>query len=141
MVSAYGDEGGTCELASWRGSAAGQIVNVTCHSTTGAFQQRDFTVTYAATNNLMGQNGRTEANALATGTASSYRPAVQYDSAPGARVTVTHLSTGIYRVAFAGSEGNSARGGDVQVGAVATSNAHSVASTSTPPPTPQPWTS
>ena len=122
-VSAFGNAPGDCELVKWFGSAAGEVVDVNCYSGSHAAQNRAFLVTYAATNNLMGQNSGVDANAFAHGTSPVYQPLVQYANGRGARVTVVHYSTGSYEVLAAGSKGNIAEwGGDVQVNSVGASD-------------------
>jgi hypothetical protein len=101
-------------------------VTVDCRTAAGAFQNREFMVTYAATNNLMGLNRKTEASALAAGQAAIYQPAVQYSSVRGGRVTIIHENTGRYEAVFVGSEGTFANGGDIQVNAVSGRNVHCV---------------
>jgi hypothetical protein len=125
-VSPDGAVPGDCELVGWRGSKQGEVVDVDCFSDAGARQDRSFMVSYASSNNLMGLNGKTEASALASGAAAVYQPSVQYDSTRGARVTVVRYSTGTYEVLFAGSEGTSANGGDIQVNAVGSSDRHCI---------------
>ena len=118
-VSAYGNEPGSCELEGWTGSAKGELVNVDCYTLHHAAQNREFIVTYATANSLLGINGQTVANAFANGSSALYQPKVQFDSHKGARVSVVHYSTGDYGVLAVGSGGNvGARGGDVQVSAV-----------------------
>jgi hypothetical protein len=126
-VSPYGAEAGDCELAGWHGTAAGEVVDVNCFTAAHAAVNRRFMVTYAATNNVMGQNGFTDANAYAAKTTTIYQPAVQYSSARGARVTVVRYGTGVYEVLPAGSGGDFAHwGGDVQVNAVGTNGAYCI---------------
>jgi hypothetical protein len=126
-VTPFGAGAGDCELAGWHGSAIGEVISVNCFTVAHAPQNREFMVTYAATNNLMGQNGFTDASAYATKTAALYQPAIQYGSAHGARVSVVHYSTGSYEVLPVGSGGDFADwGGDVQVNAVGTNGAHCV---------------
>ena len=123
-VSAFGNAPGDCELVKWFGSSAGEVVDVNCYSGSHAAQNRAFLITYAATNNLMGQNSGVDANAFAHGTAAVYQPLVQYANGRGARVTVVHYATGSYEVLAAGSKGNIAEwGGDVQVNSVGASDA------------------
>ena len=128
-VSPDGAVPGDCELVGWHGSSQGELVDVDCFSDSGARQDRSFTVTYASSTNLMGLNGKTEASALPSSTAAVYQPYVQYDSTRGARVTVARYSTGSYEVLFAGSEGTSANGGDIQVNAVGSSDRHCIVDT------------
>ena len=122
-VSAYGSEAGSCQVASWSGTKSAQLVGVDCFTAAGAPQNRDFTIAYARGGNLMGLDGQVDANALANGTSAVYQPAVQYDSAHGARVTVVHLDTGYYEVVAAGSSPTRRAGGgdgDAQVTTVGT---------------------
>src|SRR5262249_30215671 len=77
-VSAYGFVPGSCQLAKWTATPTAQLIYVDCFSVTGAGQDRDFTVSYARGNNLMGQNGLQDANALADGRADLYQPRVQF---------------------------------------------------------------
>ena len=124
-LSAYGNTPGDCELGGWKGSASGELVNVDCYGVGHVLADRDFIITYASANSIMGINGQVVANAFANSKAAVYQPAVQYDSAKGAKVTVAHLATGRYNVLTAGSAGNVAKfGGDVQVNAVGTNGRH-----------------
>jgi hypothetical protein len=124
-VSPYGNAAGDCQPVAWHGSPVGEVVDVACRNAGGAFANRVFMVTYAATNNLMGLNGKTDANALSGSGAALVQPSVQYDSASGARVTVIHTNTGQYQVALVGSRGNRS-GGDVQLSAVGDMNRHCI---------------
>ncbi len=125
-VSPYGLTAGDCQPVGWHGSATGEVVDVDCRNAAGAFANRQFTVTYAAANNLMGLNGKTTANALEGSGAALIQPSVQYDSARGARVTIIHTDTGMYEVALVGSRGNRTNGGDVQVSAVGDTGRHCI---------------
>lgn len=126
-LSPYGNAPGGCELVGWTGSASGELVNVDCFGVGHVPADRDFIVTYASGNSLLGINGQVVANAFANGKAGLYQPAVQYDSVKGARVTVVHLRTGLYEVYPAGSSGNAAKfGGDFQLNAVGTRGRHCI---------------
>jgi hypothetical protein len=126
-VTAYGVAPGDCQLAGWKGSAKGEVVDVDCFTSGHAGQNREFDVTYAASNSLLGINGQVDANALANGRGAVYQPAVQYDSKRGARVTVAHYATGSYEVLAAGSAGNTGLwGGDVQVNSIGSDGKHCV---------------
>lgn len=121
-VTAYGNEPGSCQLVGWKGSAKGILVNVDCYTTPHVFENREFIVTYAATNSLMGLNGTVAANAFANGNGAVYQPGDQYNSVRHARITVVHYQTGDYEVLPAGSAGSVSHwGGDVQVSAVGSS--------------------
>jgi len=102
-VSAYGGSGGACQVASWTSTGAGQRVGVDCFSATGARQNRPFTLVYARANNLMGLNGKVDANALVGLGGTVYQPRYQYDSKHLARVTIVHLDRGEYEALLAGS--------------------------------------
>jgi hypothetical protein len=102
-VSAYGAGAGNCLLAGWRSTRTGQQISVDCFAASGARQDRLFTVEYVRGNNLMGINGKIDANALANGSAALYQPRVQFDSGRRAKVTVIHLDRGLYEVVFVGS--------------------------------------
>lgn len=121
MVTGYGNAAGNCQTTGWRGSATGEIVNVNCRNSAGHFANREFMVTYAAANNLMGLNGKVTANAFVTARPGVYQPADQYDSVSGARVTVTHVNPGYYFVAFGGSRSTHS-GGHIEVNAVGSTN-------------------
>ena len=125
-VSPYGSTAGDCQPVGWHGSASGEVVNVDCRNSAGAFANRQFTVTYAAASNLMGLNGKTTANALEGSGAALIQPSVQYDSTRGARVTIIHTDPGRYEVALVGSQGNRSNGGDVQVSAVGVTGRHCI---------------
>lgn len=103
-VSAYGNVPGACQLARWQGTSTGQELYVDCFAMTGARQNMGFTIAYARATNIMGQNGLVDANALADQGGDLYQPAVQYDSARGARVTVARLQAGLYLYEPAGSD-------------------------------------
>ena len=110
---------GDCEPVSWHGTTHGEVILVNCYAPAGALENREFTVTYASANNLLGQSGIAGANALANRpTKASYTPADQYNSEPHAVVSVRRLSTGFFGVTFKGSEGSPANGGDVQANSV-----------------------
>jgi hypothetical protein len=122
-VSAYGTAPGDCQIAAWKQNptATAQLIYVDCFTPAGARQDRQFTVLYARNNNLMGENGYHDANALANGTADLYQPAVQFDSNRGARVSIVHLGPGIYQILLIGTPPttNPIGGfGDVQLTAV-----------------------
>ncbi len=118
-VSSLQPAGGGCQLTGWQGSAKGVIVGVNCYDFPHTPADRHFVVTYATANSLMGINNQVVANAFANSTAAIYQPAVQYDSTPGAKVTIVRYETGSYEVLPAGSAGDGAKfGGDVQVSAV-----------------------
>jgi hypothetical protein len=102
-VSAYGPGGGNCQVAGWRAIRTGQQISVDCFAANGARQNRLFTIEYVRGNNLMGINGKIDANALANGSAALYQPKVQFDSGRRARVTAIHLDRGLYEVVFVGS--------------------------------------
>jgi hypothetical protein len=125
-VSPYGLTAGDCQPVGWHGSATGEVVDVDCRNAAGAFANRQFTVTFAAANNLLGLNGKTTANALEGSGAALIEPSVQYDSGRGARVTIIHTDTGMYEVALVGSRGNRSNGGDVQVSAVGDTGRHCI---------------
>jgi hypothetical protein len=127
-VTPYGSSAGVCDPVSWHGSVHGEIVDIRCSGTGNNPENRDFLVTYAAADNLMALNSGTDANLLAAGSHTIYRPAVQYDSHHGARATVAHLYTGGYEVLAAGSAGNTFYGGDVQVSAVSKAGVNCVSS-------------
>jgi len=117
-VSPYGPGGGSCQVATWRTTRAGEQITVHCFTAAGMAQNRKFDVVYARGNNLMGQNGQIVANALANGSAVMYQPKVQFDSQRGARVTIIHLDRGFYEAIFVGSNttGNANGGsGNLQV--------------------------
>jgi len=124
-VTPFGNAAGDCELVSWTGSGKGVLVNVDCYGPGHVLADRDFVVTYASANSLMGINGQIVANAFANSSAAVYQPAVQYDSVRGAKVTVVNLDHGQYEVFVAGSAGNPVKfGGDVQVSAVSSLGRH-----------------
>lgn len=123
-VTAFGGGPGDCKPVSWTGSAKGEIVDVSCFGLGGVRQNREFIVTYATANSLMGINGQVVANAFADSQAAVYQPAQQYDSTRGARITVVRYSAGWYEVLPAGSSGNTDLWGDAQVSAVGRSAAH-----------------
>ena len=123
-VTAFGSGPGDCKPANWTGSAKGEIVDVNCFGLSGVRQDREFIVTYATANSLMGINGQVVANAFADSQGGVYQPAEQYDSTRGARVTVVRYSAGWYEVLPAGSSGNTDLWGDAQVSAVGRSAAH-----------------
>lgn len=102
-VSAFGPGAGSCQVASWKTTTSGELIGVRCFSATGMLQDRQFTVVYARGNNLMGQNGKVDANAFASGTQDLYEPKFQFDSKAGARVSVAHLDVGTYEVLFVGT--------------------------------------
>jgi hypothetical protein len=114
-VSLTSDQPGSCQVGSWTATKSAQKITVQCFDPTGAPQDMPFTVTYARGNNLMGQNGLTDANAtvLANGPSRVYQPAVQFDSVPHAKVTAAHLDVGKYLVFLARSSPTGAsNGGD-----------------------------
>jgi hypothetical protein len=124
-VSLASDEPGMCQIGSWATTKNAQKINVRCFDETGAPADRDFFVTYARGNNLMGQRGLIAANAKvqAVGRAPVYQPATQFDSQRGARITVAHLDRGRYLVFFAGSSGAAhpnGGNGDIQITPIAT---------------------
>jgi hypothetical protein len=126
-VTAYGAGPGGCQVVSWRTVSTGELVGVACFGLGGVPGDRDFTIAYARGNNLMGQNGKETANALAVGTRTLYQPTVQFDSRPGARVSVLHLDRGIYEVIYVGTNptGHFNGGlGDAQLTAVGTTYRH-----------------
>jgi len=117
-VTPFGNASGTCQVARWIGQRTGQQITVECFALGGAPQNRDFAMVYARSNNLMGQNGKIDANALVVAGGTVYQPTVQYDSRPHARVTIAHLGTGVYQFIPAGSgpTGHFSGGdGDLQV--------------------------
>lgn len=112
-----------CVLAGWHGGRTGEVINVDCYTLSGRPTDRSavFEATYVTRSNLLGINGMTTANAFANRPHAtvSYEPVDQYDSTPGARITVTRLSVGYYKVSLAGSGGpHQTNGGDVQISAV-----------------------
>ncbi|HET7013478.1 MAG TPA: hypothetical protein VFI65_06190 [Streptosporangiaceae bacterium] len=118
-VSSLQPSNGGCQLMGWQGFADGVVVDVNCYNYPHTLADRHFVVTYATASSLMGSNNQVAANAFAADSAPVYQPAVQYDSAHGAKVTIVHYQTGSYEVLPAGSAGNVAKfGGDVQVSAV-----------------------
>ncbi len=118
-VSPYGAGPGDCGPVSWHGTKHGEIVRVNCYAPAGALENRDFMVTYASANNLLGQSGIAGANALANRPAThTYAPSVQYNSERHAVVSVRRFGAGLYEVTFKGSEGTPSNGGDVQVNSV-----------------------
>jgi hypothetical protein len=127
-VTPYGSSAGVCDPVSWHGSAHGEIVDIRCSGPGNIAENRDFLVTYAATDNLMALNSGTDANLLAAGSRTVYQPAVQYDSHHRARATVAHVYTGGYEVLPAGSAGDMVYGGDVQVSAVSKTGVNCVSS-------------
>jgi hypothetical protein len=120
-VTPFGTGGGSCQIAAWHTTKAGEQVTVVCFTASGARRDREFNIVYARGNNLMGQNGKTTANAYANGGATIYQPKVQFDSKHHARVTVVHLDRGFYEVLPVGSNAGNFPGGqgNVQVTAVA----------------------
>jgi len=102
------------------------VIYVDCYSDTGARQNRQFTVVYARNNNLMGRDGKTDANSTASRDKTGvYQPKVQFNSHHGARQTAVRLSKGVYIVLFDGSQGpGGSHGGDVQVTAQSGSYRH-----------------
>ena len=64
-VSPYGAGAGDCGPVSWHGTTHGEVILVNCYAPAGALQNREFSVTYASANNLLGQSGIAGANALA----------------------------------------------------------------------------
>jgi hypothetical protein len=106
MVSAYGAEAGSCQVARWLTTTTGEQITVRCYDAGGAPQNRKFEIIYARGTNLMGQNGKTTANAFANGGGVMYQPKVQFDSRRGARVTIVHLDKGFYEAIFIGSPTN-----------------------------------
>lgn len=102
-VSAYGPGAGSCQVVTSRTTRIGEQIEVACFTASGVRQDRDFTVAYARGNNLMGQNGKLDANATAAGARALYQPAVQFDSKAGARVSVAHLDRGVYELLFVGT--------------------------------------
>jgi hypothetical protein len=102
-VSPFGVGAGSCQVAASRTTSIGEQIAVRCFTATGIPQNRQFTVVYARGNNLMGQNGKLDANAAATGTQALYQPTVQFDSKAGARISIVHLDRGLYEVLFIGT--------------------------------------
>jgi hypothetical protein len=104
-VSPYGPGGGSCQVGNWTATRTAQKITVLCFDHSGIPQDRQFTVSYARGNNLMGRNGLTDANAsVRSGGANPVsQPAIQFDSRPNAKVTVVHTDHGQYVVLFAGS--------------------------------------
>jgi hypothetical protein len=121
-VSAYGDQPGDCQLASWSAAApGGEAVKVNCYDIHHHAQNRQFMVTYTTGSSLLGINGQVVASAFANGKSPLYQPAQQYDSKHAARVYVAHLSTGYYEVLAVGSGGDPDRwGGNIQISSVGT---------------------
>lgn len=122
-VSPYGLEGGSCQVANWRTTRSGEQITVHCFTAGGAPQNRRFDIVYTRGNNLMGQNGKTTANALANSGSVTYRPKLQFDSQRGAHITVLHLDRGFYEAVFIGSNTTAnANGGsgNIQVTPVST---------------------
>lgn len=102
-VTAYGAGAGNCQVAAWRTTGSGEQITVRCFAPNGALADREFDVTYARGNNLMGLNGRITANAFANGGATLYQPKVQFDSNRHAAMTVVHVDRGDYLVILVGS--------------------------------------
>ena len=129
-VSAYGQGGGDCQLKSWSGQSAGEVIFVNCYSASGQRQNRFFVVSFARANNLLGMNNMTGANALADQPAvTAYIPHIKSKSHSGATIDLVETSNHVFQVRFHGSQGNSADpggGGNVQVTAQGNSYAHCV---------------
>jgi hypothetical protein len=124
QVTPFGAAGGACLASGWKGSKSGEDVFVHCYSAAGKAENREFTVVYASTNNVMGLNGSTDANILATGKGAIAAPSVEYLSPRHAKALVIQLYTGQYEVVLVGSEGTSKNGGDVQVNALNSRDYH-----------------
>lgn len=120
-VSAYNSGAGDCQLKSWGGTSTGEAIFVNCYSATGTPQNRQFVVSYARGNNVMGQDSLTDANALADQPASSaYIPHTQFDSHAGATVSMSQFEEPhVWLVIFAAVGGHPSNtnggAGNVQV--------------------------
>jgi hypothetical protein len=119
-VSPLGSGPGTCQTGAWTATKTAQKITVLCFGQSGAPQNREFSVSYARGNNLMGRAGLTDANASipAAGANPVVRPATQFDSNRGASITSVHVGPGQYVVIFAGSTPtgrNDGGNGNIQV--------------------------
>jgi hypothetical protein len=128
-VSPYGTGAGSCQIGNWAATRTAQKITVLCFDHSGTPEDRQFTVAYARGNNLMGRTGLTDANAsVRSGGANPvYQPAIQFNSAPQAKITVVHIDRGQYVVLFGGSipTGRPNGGnGHIQVTPVGTSYRH-----------------
>jgi len=124
-VTPFGSGGGNCDLAGWKGSKSGEVVDVDCYSPTGSRQNREFDVLYASTSNVLGLNRDIDANVLFPAHTGVTSPSEHYYSTSGAQATGDQSPTGFYAVALPGSGGQWPYvGGDPQVNAVSTHDDH-----------------
>lgn len=91
-VTAYGTVADSCQVAGWFDESSGQDVDVDCFSKVGAPVNDKFTMTFTASNDLMGDGGPSGYLWANEPTASSYTPdlSYQYDSG-GGEATVDNL--------------------------------------------------
>jgi len=124
-VTAFGGNTDSCQVVEWLDVSSGQDVYVDCFNTAGSLVNHQFTMTFAASDDLLGDGG---ANGYAWGndpTSSSYTPdsAYQYDWV-GTTATVTSFGTGEYILSFpSASLGDT---GDEQATAYGSSDAHCI---------------
>jgi hypothetical protein len=124
-VSGYGLGGGDCQLLQWGATSAGEVAFVNCYAASGARQDRLFTIAYAKGNNIMGQNSLVTANALADQpAATAYIPRTQFDSVPGAKVSLAQYQQPHLWVALFAASSSTTSAGNIQVTPQGSSYAH-----------------
>jgi hypothetical protein len=124
-VTAYGTTANSCQVVEWVDSAPGQNVFVDCFTPAGAPVNNQFTMTFTASDDLLGDGAPSGYLWADQPTASSYTPSTtyQFDTA-GTTATVTMLGTGEWETLYP-SEGHGAAG-DQQATAYGSTPAHCI---------------
>jgi hypothetical protein len=124
-VTAFGHGTASCQVDGWTPDSSGQIVDVDCFNFNGILVNHEFTMTFAASDSLLGDGG---ANGYAWAnepTSSSYTPdtTYQYDWV-GSTATASSFGTGDYILAF--PDASLGDHGDEQATAYGDTEAHCI---------------
>jgi hypothetical protein len=124
-VTAFGSGADSCQVVEWLNAHTGQDVYVDCFTTAGALVDHEFTMTFAASDSLLGGGGANGYVWANNPTSSSYAPALayQYDWV-GTTDTAMSFGTGEYTNSFpSASEGDH---GDEQATAYGSTDTHCI---------------
>ena len=124
-VTAYGKTANSCQVVEWLDSSPGQNVYVNCFTPAGAPVNNQFTMTFTASDDLLGDGAPSGYLWADQPTASTYTPNTlyQFDTA-GTTATVTMLGTGEWETLFPGEDQGAA--GDQQATAYGSTPAHCI---------------
>jgi hypothetical protein len=122
-VTAYGSGAASCQVVDWLSDSPGQQAEVDCFNSAGVLTNHEFTLTFTASDDLLGDGGASGYLWGNDPTSSSYTPdsIYQYDWV-GTTATASNFGAGEYTTSFPSASLGDA--GDEQATAYGSTDAH-----------------